>query len=89
MIAINEPFRCRRCGHENPKASVGYRNHCRECLYSLHVDDEVPGDRGSDCGGLMEPLSVTVHGRKGYEILHKCVKCGRAMPNKTAPDHNI
>ena len=29
------------------------------CLSSLHVDEE-PGDRASDCGGIMEPVAVWV-----------------------------
>ena len=31
-------------------------------LSSLHVDED-PGDRASDCGGIMEPVAVWV--RKG------------------------
>ncbi len=37
---------------------------------SLHVDEE-PGDRASDCGGIMEPVAVWI--RKGGEwaIIHQ------------------
>lgn len=31
-------------------AGSNHRNHCPNCLYSLHVDIE-PGDRESECGG--------------------------------------
>ena len=30
-------------------AGSNHRNHCPNCLYSLHVDIE-PGDRESECG---------------------------------------
>ena len=43
-------------------AGSDHRNHCPNCLSSLHVDEE-PGDRASDCGGIMEPVAVWV--RKG------------------------
>ena len=50
---------CRRCLHlPGPAAGlVGpadagtrHRNHCPNCLASVHLDDE-PGDRAADCGG--------------------------------------
>ena len=54
---------------------------------SLHVDEE-PGDRASDCGGIMEPVAVWV--RKGGEwaIIHRCKRCGKLSSNRVAADDN-
>ena len=59
-------FTCRACGWPVGPAGAGtqHRNHCPNCLASVHLDDE-PGDRSAGCGGLMEPVSVWV--RKGGE----------------------
>ena len=55
--ACNEVFTCRNCGRVVIPEGAGsaHRNHCPNCLCSLHVDEE-PGDRAADCGGLMEPV---------------------------------
>ena len=55
----HDAFTCRTCGWlVGPEgAGSGHRNHCPNCLSSLHVDVE-PGDRASDCGGIMEPIAV-------------------------------
>ena len=47
-----------------------------------------PGDRASDCGGLMEPVAVWV--RKGGEwaIVHRCRRCGKLDSNRVAADDN-
>ena len=82
----NTGFICLKCGAKNPKATESERNHCRECLYSLHVDKKTPGDRKSDCHGLMEPVGLDYKGKKGFMIKHKCVKCGKEIPNKRAED---
>lgn len=62
-----------------------HRNHCPNCLHSVHVDVE-PGDRAADCGGLMEPITVWV--RKGGEwaIIHRCRTCGALSSNRIAAD---
>ena len=64
--ACSDTFICKVCGRtvvpEN--AGSGHRNHCPNCLASLHLDIE-PGDRESDCGGIMEPIAVWV--RRGGE----------------------
>ena len=66
-------------------AGSDHRNHCPNCLSSLHVDEE-PGDRASDCGGIMEPVAVWV--RKGGEwaIIHRCKRCGKLSSNRVAAD---
>lgn len=82
----NVSFTCRNCGTAVSKLNNGsYRNHCPSCLYSLHVDEE-PGDRASECGGLMKPESVDHHAAKGFMLVHRCMRCGKAQRNKVAVD---
>ena len=59
--ACNEAFFCRVCGRTVVPQGAGseHRNHCPNCLSSLHVDIE-PGDRAADCGGIMDPIAVWV-----------------------------
>lgn len=89
FIHKNEGFSCKNCKRENGKSSTSCRNHCTECLYSLHVDEEVPGDRLSDCQGLMEPVSYSHDGKKGYMLEHICSQCGKKMKNKLSEDDNM
>ncbi|NIA01814.1 MAG: RNHCP domain-containing protein [Nitrospirae bacterium] len=89
MKKINEPFTCKNCGEKNPKVEKSCRNHCRKCLYSLHVDKNTPGDRESSCKSLMEPSQTAQTGKKGWIIYHKCTKCGKIIPNKVADDDNF
>ncbi|MDQ4039430.1 MAG: RNHCP domain-containing protein [Actinomycetota bacterium] len=59
-----------------------YRNHCPHCLWSRHVD-VAPGDRASDCLGLMEPTGMADKGGgKGWQIVHRCTVCGHRQPNR-------
>lgn len=85
----NDSFTCKVCGWlVTPEgASSNHRNHCPNCLHSLHVDIE-PGDRESDCGGVMEPVAVWV--RKGGEwaVIHRCKRCGAFSSNRVAADDN-
>ncbi len=88
-ITINEGFICQHCGRQNPPASHTCRNHCRECLYSLHVDQDVPGDRASNCHNQMEAVGLDQNSKKGFIILHKCLKCGYENRNFQAEDDNF
>lgn len=87
--ACNDSFTCKVCGRLIVPEGAGsnHRNHCPNCLHSLHVDEE-PGDRVSDCGGIMEPVGVWV--RKGGEwaIIHRCHRCGKISSNRVAADDN-
>ncbi len=60
-----------------------YRNHCPFCLVSKHVDRQ-PGDRASDCAGLMMPSEIVSHSKKGYQLVHVCLRCGKRQRNKIA-----
>ncbi|OGJ52285.1 hypothetical protein A2335_01585 [Candidatus Peregrinibacteria bacterium RIFOXYB2_FULL_32_7] len=82
----NTGFICKNCSFENVPLKGGLRNHCVKCLYSLHVDDEVPGDRLSKCEGLMKVKNLDYSGKKGYILVHECQKCGKIMRNKMAKD---
>ena len=62
-------------------------SHCPNCLSSLHVDVE-PGDRESDCGGVMEPVAVWVRKNGEWAIIHRCRRCGEFSSNRVAADDN-
>lgn len=88
FIFKNEPFVCKRCNAENPLIKGEIRDHCRKCLSSLHVDSEVPGDRESNCLGLMTPKTVYYNKKKGYMIQFECESCGKQIANRVASDDN-
>ena len=89
FTVLNTTFTCSNCGEFNPELAVSCRNHCRKCLYSMHLDECSPGDRQSDCRALMPPVRVDHDGKKGWMIYHKCQKCGKIIPNKSAEDDNF
>ncbi|MBX9034226.1 RNHCP domain-containing protein [Gordonibacter massiliensis] len=84
-----DSFACKQCGClvTPDEAGSRHRNHCPQCLHSLHVDER-PGDRASVCESVMEPISVWV--RKGGEwaIVHRCKRCGHLSSNRIAADDN-
>lgn len=80
----NVHFICTNCkNHVLPLENGSYRNHCPFCLASIHVDNK-PGDRKSLCRGLMIPCKLIYKGNKGWQIIHKCKKCGHEKANKIA-----
>jgi hypothetical protein len=83
-------FRCRRCGLDVSIHALGtaHRNHCPNCLWSRHLDDDSPGDRAADCGSLMEPIAVTVRGDGEWVLVHQCTGCDVVHVNRTAGDDN-
>lgn len=87
--ASHEIFICKVCGRQviPDGAGTDHRNHCPNCLSSLHVDEE-PGDRASDCGGIMEPVSVWVRKNGEWAIVHRCKRCGAFSSNRIAADDN-
>lgn len=89
FTVINEGFKCLNCKHDNEKLAGSCRNHCQKCLFSLHLDQENPGDRLSKCQNLMTPISITHNGKKGWMIKHKCLKCEKTILNKAALDDNF
>jgi len=88
-IVINEGFRCNHCDFDVPPAPGSLvRNHCPRCLRSLHVDGEVPGDRGSACGGLMDPENPILSEGE-FRVTHRCRRCGFTRRNRLATDLSI
>lgn len=82
----NAGFCCENCGAMVlPLTNGSYRNHCPFCLYSKHVDC-LPGDRSHDCHGLMEPVDLIYRPKKGYQLVHVCLRCGARKVNKVAVD---
>ena len=83
-IARDEGFVCAVCGRETPPHGRSARDHCPYCLRSMHVD-VIPGDRASDCGGVLEPLAVEQRGSK-FSIHYRCARCGAARVNQALLD---
>jgi DNA-directed RNA polymerase subunit RPC12/RpoP len=83
-------FRCRRCGLDVSVQALGttHRNHCPNCLWSRHLDDDAPGDRAAECGSLMEPIAITVRGDGEWVLVHRCTGCDALRLNRTAGDDN-
>ncbi|MEN2467505.1 RNHCP domain-containing protein [Ornithinibacillus sp. FSL M8-0202] len=80
----NTGFQCEHCGASVlPLTNGSFRNHCPYCLYSKHLDEN-PGDRSSLCHGLMEPIEITYHTKKGYQIVHRCCSCNKVQKNVVA-----
>jgi len=80
-----EDFRCFNCG-ELIKGN-GYTDHCPKCLYSMHVDIN-PGDRLSNCHGIMKPIKVETIGGVNY-IYYICEKCGYKHRVKASDKDNM
>jgi len=89
FIVRNESFICDNCGYQNDTLRGSCRNHCQKCLYSKHVDQDVPGDRLSSCLGLMKPISLDEHSKKGKMVIHECSTCGRKIRNMLAKDDDL
>lgn len=85
---IDEEFLCLNCGKKvNP---LGYtaRDHCPNCLYSIHLDIN-PGDRKSDCKGTLKPIGIEKTKKEKYKIIYKCEKCNKMIRNISATDDNM
>ncbi|MDP3994253.1 MAG: RNHCP domain-containing protein [bacterium] len=86
FVKKEEDFVCKVCKEE--VKGTGYTNHCPNCLYSLHVDEEIPGDRNSKCKGLMEPVKIEIK-KSEYILFHKCAICKKQTRNKTSKEDNL
>lgn len=85
----NKSFTCKACGWPVVLQGAGseHRNHCPNCLCSLHVDNE-PGDRECDCGSIMDAVGVWVRKSGEWAIIHRCRRCGALSSNRVAADDN-
>ncbi|MCL4374165.1 MAG: RNHCP domain-containing protein [Candidatus Marsarchaeota archaeon] len=82
---VIEDFKCENCGeivHGN-----GYTDHCPNCLWSKHVDNN-PGDRSAECKGMMRPMYTEPLRGGGFEIYYKCEKCGERKRVTAAENDN-
>lgn len=84
-----DSFTCKVCSRLVTPENAGstHRNHCPNCLTSLHLDNE-PGDRESDCGGIMDAIGVWVRKNGEWAIIHRCRRCGKLSSNRVAADDN-
>lgn len=87
--ACTDSFICKVCGAAVGPEGAGsqHRNHCPNCLSSVHVDNE-PGDRSSLCGGIMDPIGIWVRKDGEWAIIHRCRSCGALSSNRIAADDN-
>jgi len=88
MKKINESFTCINCGKQITQAAKTCRNHCPYCFASLHVDDLIPGDRNTDCGGRMYPIAYEIRNGQ-FKICFQCKTCGKFHRNKRADDDEV
>lgn len=80
-----EDFVCEKCDFY--VEGDGYTNHCPKCLWSRHVDVN-PGDREEKCGGMMEPVRISIKKGENY-VNHRCVKCDFERVNKVKKEDNF
>ena len=83
----DEAFTCVVCKEEVLPLEYTARDHCPNCLCSLHLDDN-PGDRLCLCHGVMEPILVEKGKKDTLKIIYRCSKCGIIKKNKAALDDN-
>lgn len=82
----NTSFICVICNQGVSALENGsYRNHCPFCLRSVHIDNK-PGDRNSTCNGVMVACRLKYNSKKGWQIIHRCQKCGVEKVNKIAEE---
>ena len=83
----DEEFVCEHCGKKVFPLGYTARDHCPYCLYSKHVDI-MPGDRNSNCLGLLKPIGVEKF-KDTYKIVYCCLKCKQLHKNIMARDDDM
>jgi len=83
-IARDEAFQCVHCAAEISPHGRSARDHCPECLRSLHVD-VIPGDRAETCRGILDPVAVERRGSRTM-IHFRCRSCGTERINQALTD---
>ena len=84
---IDESFTCAVCKAHVPPLNYTARDHCPNCLSSLHIDNN-PGDRANSCLGILKPIAIEKGKNDTLKIIYKCTKCGIIKKNKMANDDN-
>ena len=87
FVKNDNEFICVNCNQKVEKLKYTSRDHCNHCLYSIHVDI-TPGDRASDCKGILVPINVIETSKKGKVIIYRCSKCKKEIRNVVAKDDN-
>lgn len=87
FLKNDNSFTCEKCGFKVEKLVYSSRDHCPNCLYSKHVDIN-PGDRKSDCLGMMKPTGIEKY-KDTYKIVYICEKCNKTQKNIVAKDDNL
>jgi hypothetical protein len=82
FIRKYEDFTCLNCGAK--VKGNGYTDHCPVCLYSRHVDIN-PGDRQSECMGVMVPVR-RIYMRTYTELIYRCKKCLAEKKVRCSPE---
>ena len=85
---IDEVFICEVCGNKVEKLEYTARDHCPYCLSSKHLDIN-PGDRLSECKGILVPIDIEKGKKDTYKIVYRCSKCREIKKNKMAIDDNF
>jgi rubrerythrin len=78
-----ENFTCEHCGEL--VVGDGYTDHCPKCLWAKHMDQLIPGDRESDCKGMMEPIK-TLYEKGIFKVFYRCMECGHEFGVREGKD---
>ena len=84
---IDEAFICKICKEKVSPLNYTARDHCPNCLCSIHIDNN-PGDRACPCHGILRPIAVEKGKKDSLKIIYQCEKCGIKKKNKAANDDN-
>jgi len=84
---IDEEFNCLVCGSHVLPLGYTARDHCPNCLSSIHIDNN-PGDRSCTCKGVLKPIGIEKGKKDILKIVYKCNKCSVIKRNKAAHDDN-
>lgn len=84
---IDESFKCLVCGCSVKPLGYTARDHCPNCLCSIHVDNN-PGDRACTCLGILQPIGIEKGKKDSLKIVYQCDKCKKIKRNKAAIDDN-
>ena len=85
---IDEEFTCLVCGFLVKPLGYTARDHCPNCLCSLHLDN-YPGDRECMCHGVLKPIGIEKGKKDTLKIIYECETCKMIKKNKMANDDNM